>query len=117
MPIYLAERLYQSIADLFRHWYVGGFHFFMGRTFDMLRFFDRIFSVRVNVAYIFQPLYQDRSFLGYFFGFFLRLSKIITGSLVYAAAVLVMVVLYAIWAAIPAYIMMKIISIDARNIF
>jgi hypothetical protein len=113
MPIYLAERLFQSITDLVQHWYAGGFHFFAGRTFDILRFLDRTFAVRVSVVYIFHPLYQDRSFLGYFFGFFLRLFKIITGGLLYAVVAAVMASLYAIWAIIPVYIVVKIIGFDS----
>ena len=117
MLIYLAERLYQSITDLFRHWYVDGFHFFMSRAFDVLRFLDRIFSVKVNITHMFHPLYQDRSLVGYVLGFTMRFLKVVTGGVVYLALIVLFGALYLAWAVMPFYILLKIIGIDAKNIF
>lgn len=117
MPIYLVGKLFRSISDVIVHWYAHGFRFFVKTTISFLRSLDRSFSVRVSLENIFNPLYQDRSPIGYALGFILRSFKVITGSAVYAVVIAFAAALYIIWAMIPLYISLKIIGIDVRNIF
>ena len=117
MPIYLVERLFHSISDVVIHWYIEGFRLFAGTTISVLKHLDKSFAVRISLINIFNPLYQDRSFLGYFLGFFMRLFKVVVGSAVYAAIIVCVAAIYIAWALAPLYISLNIIGIDARNIF
>lgn len=113
MPIYLAERFYRSVADFLTHWYVGGFRYFFRQAMIFLRSLDRTFAVRVNVRNIFEPLYQDQSFIGHVFGFLMRSTKIIIGSSIYVILMIGVSVIYVLWASLPFYaVFFKIIRIN-----
>ena len=81
------QKAWSVLSGSVCHWYAGGFHFFSNKAVGLLRFIDRFFAVRINFFHIFQPLYQDRTFLGYFFGFFTRLFKVVSGGVVLAVPV------------------------------
>ncbi|MDD5098928.1 MAG: hypothetical protein PHP35_01120 [Candidatus Colwellbacteria bacterium] len=110
MLLYLVQKAWFVFADSVRHWYAGGFYFFSSRAIGILRFIDRFFAVRINFFHIFQPLYQDRTFLGYFFGFFTRLFKVVSGGVVLAAATVLAAAVYVVWALIPVYLIIKIFT-------
>lgn len=113
MPIYIAERFYRSVADFIAHWYVGGFRYFFKHAMAVLKGLDRTFAVRVNIRNIFEPLYQDRSFLGHVFGFLMRSTKIVIGSFVYLLIMTVTFTFYILWAlSLPYIVLFKIIRIN-----
>jgi len=71
---------------------------------------DRRLAFKTTLKYIFHPLYQDRSFIGYVLGFFFRIARLIVGAAVYAVIIAVSVALYLLWAAAPLCAIFKIIS-------
>lgn len=62
---------------------------------------DRTFALRVTIRYIFHPLYQDRSIIGYLLGFLFRFFRIVIGAGVYAVVWAIFAAVYIGWAAVP----------------
>lgn len=107
---YLVHRIIRNIILFLRHWYVDSFlsagHFLLG-IFESL---DRSFAVRINARNIFQPLYQDRSFLGHILGFILRSVRVTAGSILYTLIFLVAVCLYLLWLFVPVFVLLNIFN-------
>lgn len=108
--IYLINRLFFRIRMLFKHWYKDGSKKFFHTLIGFLEYLDRFFAIEITFKHIFEPLYQDKSFIGYIMGFLLRIMRIISALIVYSMVVSVFVVLYLIWLAIPLFIVFKIIE-------
>jgi len=107
--IYLLNQAGYRVLEFFRHWYVGGFLTASHLSLNVLERFDRIFAFKITLKNLFQPLYQDYSVIGYLWGFVFRSFRLIAGSIVYGALVLISVTLYLIWVAIPIYIIYNIL--------
>lgn len=107
--VYLVQRFFYRIFDFLRDWYVGGFLWFSHRSLNFLERLDRFFALKVTFRYWFKPLYQDYSFIGYVLGFFFRTVRLLAACLVYLAFAIISWVFYLAWAAIPVYLVYKII--------
>jgi len=109
--LYLIVKVGQNTVNFLRHWYLDSFlatsHFMLG-VFESL---DRTFALKINVRNIFEPLYQDRSFLGYILGFILRSVRVVVGSVVYLCIFAVSVALYGLWLLVPPFVIFKIVQI------
>ena len=92
-----------------RHWYRDGFRQIASRTFEVLASLDQVFALKVNFRLFFTPLYQDRSIIGYILGFFFRFSRVLVGGILYLIILVVGAGVYLIWAALPVFILYKII--------
>ena len=103
--VYLAQRFAWRIFSWLEHWYAGGFRRAMHWTLLALERLDRKLALRVTLRYFFRPLYQDYSFVGYFFGFIFRSVRILAGLMVYAVVIAAAIVLYLVWAFAPIYIL------------
>lgn len=108
--IYLINRFFFRIWMFFKHWYKDGSKKFFHTLVGLLEYFDRFFAIEITFRHIFEPLYQDKSLIGYVMGFLFRMARIILASIVYLAVVLVFVVLYLVWLAIPPFIVFKIVK-------
>ena len=75
----------------------------------LLEELDRVFALQVNLRYIFHPLYQDRTVIGYILGFIFRSLRIVVGFVIYVIVAIFFVALYLVWLAIPLYIIYQII--------
>ena len=107
--VYLVQRLFYRIYDFIRDWYVGGFRWFSHRSLNVLERLDRLFAFKVTLRYWFKPLYQDYTFIGYVLGFIFRTVRLLAAGLVYLTFAVISWALYLAWAAIPIYLVYRII--------
>ncbi len=107
--VYVANRLGYRILAFFQHWYLNGFLTASGSLLNVLERLDHFFALKITFKNLFQPLYRDYSLIGYLWGFVFRSLRLIAGGLVYGIILLITGALYLVWAAIPIYIIYKII--------
>lgn len=107
---YIFSSLVDRIVDFFNHWYAGGFKVWSHAVISFMESLDRRLAFKTTLKYIFHPLYQDRSFIGYALGFVFRTARLFIGAIVYGAAIAVSAGLYLLWAAAPLYAIFKVIS-------
>lgn len=77
---------------------------------DALESLDRYWAVKINLRYIFRPLYQDSGFIARILGFIFRTIRICLALIIYSAVIIASVVLYVVWALIPIYIILHAIN-------
>lgn len=106
--VYLLNRAGYRVAEFFRHWYWSSFFIASGWMVRLLERLDRFFALRITFKYLFRPLYQDYSLIGYVWGFIFRSLRVLTGGIIYAALILLFLALYLIWLAAPFFIIYKI---------
>lgn len=107
---YLFNRFFYRLGEFLRHWYRDGFFFFFHKLIGFLEYLDRYFALKITLRYLFQPLYQNYTFVGYILGFIFRGVRIAVAGVIYGLVVLAALVLYLLWAAIPIWILVKILS-------
>ncbi len=107
---YLASLFVRRIFEFLEHWYAGSFRAAGGKFIDLLREWDRFFALRITVRHLLQPLYQDRTFIGYILGPIFRTGRIMVALAVYLAAASLAAILYLFWIIIPPYVIYKIIT-------
>jgi hypothetical protein len=105
--IYLIRRFFYRILEFLRHWYVKGFQKYSNFVLDELQKMDRILAWRVNLRYIFQPLYKDYTIIGYVLGFTLRSARLLVTSLMYLVIFGFFAALFLIWIMIPVAIILR----------
>ncbi|MBI2010888.1 MAG: hypothetical protein HYS89_01490 [Candidatus Colwellbacteria bacterium] len=101
--LYLAGRFSYRFVAFFRHWYLDSLRVMAEFWNRLLRRLDQTLALRVTLRHFFQPLYQDRSFIGYVFGFGFRSARVFIASIIYFLIVVIAVSIYLFWAALPAY--------------
>ncbi|MCX6702433.1 MAG: hypothetical protein NTW60_01020 [Candidatus Wolfebacteria bacterium] len=89
---------------------MNGFKNYGHLVISRLEEIDRTIAFRVTLKNIFQPLYQDRSFIGYLLGFIFRGLRLIFGGIFYAVIISFAIAIFIVWAAIPVFIIYKIIQ-------
>lgn len=108
--VYLIKNLLLSIVLFFKHWYWDGFHFIYGKALGIIRGLEKRLAIRINIHFIFKPLYQEYNIYGYFLGFLFRTFRIITGGLAYILIMAFFAAVYLLWAALPVFVAYKIIK-------
>ena len=109
VPVYIAARFVRRFIGFFEHWYVGGARFFWKRGLDILGALDATFAVPVTLKHLFEPLYQDRTVIGYILGFIFRTLRVLIGLGLYVVIVVSVLTLYLLWATIPIYFIYQVI--------
>ena len=107
VAIYLAKTFAFRIGLFFQRWYVGGFFTLYGLWLRLVRACERRLAIRINVRFLFQPLYQERNIVGYVLGFLYRFVKICVGGTLYFGTFALVIVAYVIWAAFPLVLIYK----------
>ena len=107
---YLARRFIHRVFEFLEHWYWGSFRVAGGKFIDLLKDWDRFFALKITVRYWLQPLYQDRTLIGYILGPIFRTGRIVVGASVYLVAGAIAMLFYLLWLLIPPYIIYKIFS-------
>ena len=107
---YLVGRFLHRIFEFLEHWYWGSFRVAGGKFIDLLKDWDRFFALKITVRHWLQPLYQDRTFIGYVLGPIFRTGRIVLALVVYLTATALAGILYLLWLLIPPYILYKIIT-------
>ncbi|MFA7201407.1 MAG: hypothetical protein WC099_00140 [Candidatus Paceibacterota bacterium] len=105
--IYLSKTFVFRVGVFFRHWYVDGFFAFYGVWMRFLRMCERKLAIRINVRFLFQPLYQERNIVGYVLGFLYRFIKILFGGILYVGTGIVTFGIYIVWALFPAILIYR----------
>lgn len=106
---YLGKEFLRRVFEFLEHWYWGSFHFVGGRLIDLLRQWDRFFALKITARHWLEPLYQDRTVIGYILGPIFRTGRIILALIVYLITIFFVALLYFIWLIIPPAIAFYII--------
>lgn len=104
---YAAYRFSYRILAFVEHWYWGSFRLFGGFLIELLRRLDRTFAVRITLRHFFQPLYQDRTIIGYILGFIFRSLRIAIALPVYLLIIAITALIYLLWLIIPLYLLYR----------
>lgn len=105
---YLINRFFYRLAEFLRHWYVKSFWIYSHFIISLLEKFDRRLALRVTLSHLFEPLYQDRTILGYILGFIFRSLRLILGMVIYALLIIAAIAVYFTWLLIPVYVIYRI---------
>ncbi|MEK7192229.1 MAG: hypothetical protein AAB646_01810 [Patescibacteria group bacterium] len=106
--VYLVHRFFYRIYEFLRHWYVGGFLAVSHQTINFLEKLDRKIALKITWRYLFKPLYQDYTLLGYILGFIFRTLRLVFGGAIYLLIFGIAISLYCVWAAVPPYLIYRI---------
>lgn len=109
-PVFISIRFILSILGFVEHWYIDSFHFALRKVFQMLGRMENTFALKVTLRNFFQPLYQDRSLLGFFMGIWWRTLRLALGFFAYAAFILAAIFVYFLWLVLPAFLIFKILE-------
>ncbi len=107
---YLARQSAYRLKQFLLHWYSHGYFIFGGRALKTLERLDRVFALKVTWRYFGQPLFKDFTYIGYFLGLIFRASRILVSVIIYALVASIFIAGYLIWALIPAYLLLGIIT-------
>lgn len=110
LPLYLLWRLYFSLAAFLRDWYLDSFKWTAHRALSILEELDKTLALKISLRHLFQPLYGDRTIIGYVMGFFWRLWRIVVASLIYLVIIALVSVIYFLWLSLPIYLLFKTIE-------
>lgn len=106
--IYIINRFFYRFFEFWRHWYVTSFkvggHIFI----SLLERLDQTIALRITLKNLFQPLYQDKSFIGYFLGFIFRTFRLFLGGIFYLILTTIALAVYLAWLAVPLLIVFEI---------
>jgi len=105
---YLINRFIFRIKDFFRHWYIKSFFIYIHFIISQLEKMDRFLAFKITLRHLFQPLYQDRSIIGYILGFIFRISRLFISAIIYFVIFAVAVMTYIIWIAIPIFLIYRL---------
>lgn len=107
--IYITTRFAYRFQEFLKHWYLDSFTIISHSLVSFLERLDRIFALQVTLRHIFEPLYQDRTVLGYFLGFVFRSLRLILAIAVYVLVVSLFVMFYFLWVLLLPYVVYKTI--------
>ncbi len=110
MVWYIFYNTFLRVFLFFKHWYIDSWYFTYGRILKFSRFIEKKYSIRINLHFLFEPLYQERNIVGYVLGFLFRLFIIIVSALLHLITFLFWGAIYTIWALIPIYIFYRIFN-------
>ena len=108
--IYIINRFFYRFVEFWRHWYVGGFKIGSHIFLSLLEKLDRKVALRITLKNFFHPLYQDRSFIGYFLGIIFRSIRLFFGGIFYLFMAIIAVAIYLFWFAVPLLIIFEIVK-------
>ncbi len=108
--IYIINRVFYRFVDFWQHWYIGSFKIANHILLSLLERLDRRIALKITFKNFFQPLYQDRSFIGYVLGFIFRTIRLFFGGIFYLFVVILVLTAYLFWLVIPLLIIFEIIK-------
>jgi len=106
--LYLFNRFLLRITEFLKHWYFDAFKIYSHFIFSLLERVDRKLAFKITLRNLFQPLYQDESFIGHILGFCFRITRLASGGFIYLILITIFILLYLAWVAVPFYILFKI---------
>ncbi len=107
---YLGWRFLYRLGEFLRHWYIKSIRMYVDFILDVLGKLDRYFAWKITLRFLFHPLYGDYSFVGRILGFFFRVFRLAIAGILYLFIIILALILYCIWIAIPPLIIFKSFS-------
>ena len=98
---YLIRQFFFRIFRFLRHWYVDSFVFIWHKFLGFLERLDRVFAVKITMRHWLEPLYQDKTIVGYILGFIFRTLRVFFGGFFYIFIFLIAIGVYLAWILIP----------------
>ena len=98
-----------TVIFFLKHWYVDGFFFAYHHLARALTRVERLFALKANAYFLFDPLYQERNIVGYVVGFIYRFLRLMCGGIVFFVTLLLGICGYVLWACSLPYIVFRII--------
>ncbi|HPW34588.1 MAG TPA: hypothetical protein PK367_02405 [Candidatus Paceibacterota bacterium] len=108
--LHIIKNLFFHIFLFFKHWYWNSGQLIYGWTLQTIRNMERRLALRINMRFMFQPLYQEYNIYGYILGFMFRAFRIITGGISYILIIIFASITYLVWVLIPIFIVYRIIQ-------
>ncbi len=107
--VYVIVRGVHQVIAFFRHWYIGGFRLFTQCLIGTITSLDQTFAFKITLRNLFKPLYQDYTTLGMILGIIFRPLRLFVGGVLYCIIIIFFIVAYIAWAAVPAFLITKMI--------
>jgi hypothetical protein len=104
---YLIRQFFFRIFRFLKHWYIDSFIFIWRKFLSVLERLDRVFAVKITMRHWLEPLYQDKTILGYILGFIFRTLRIFLGGFFYIFISLIALGVYLAWILIPFCLIYK----------
>jgi hypothetical protein len=99
--LYSAYRFFYQAFNFLKHWYIDSFYGVIARLRAVFHRLDRTIALGITLRHIFEPLYQDYTFIGYILGFIFRSTRALFGIFVYGLIAVIAIGGFGIWCAIP----------------
>jgi len=98
---YLIRQFFFRIFNFFHHWYIDSFVFIWHKMLGVLEKLDQVFAVKITMRHWLEPLYQDKTIIGYILGFIFRTLRVFFGGFFYILIFIIALGVYLIWILIP----------------
>ncbi len=98
------------ILNFIYFWWKDSFFWLSEKQKKIILKIKKIFAVKVNLRYLFTPLYQDYTIRGYAIGIPARIIRVILGIIVYLIIISMFLFIYLFWASIPFLIILEAIK-------
>ena len=108
--VFILNRFIFRISEFIWHWYVGAAKIYGHFAISIFEKLDGSFALKITIRHLFEPLYQDRTVLGYILGFPLRMLRLIIGGIFYAIMAILFLAGYLLWAAVPLILILKAVN-------
>ena len=105
--VYLFSAAINRVKFFLKDWYPDTFFKFWDFLLKILRRLDKKLAIKVTIRHWLEPLYQDKTIVGYVLGFIFRTARIILAAIIYFIISVIIMFAYLIWAALPIFLIIK----------
>ena len=102
--VYLLQRFVFRVWQFVRDWYRGGFRVISHAAIRTLESLDRTIALRVTLRHFFEPLYGDRTTIGYTLGIPFRLARVLIALALYLFIFAFALFVFVLWALLPFFV-------------
>ncbi len=103
----LIKNIFYFFKRIIDFWIKDSLSFLKENFEKIIKKLEKTFAIKVNFYYLFSPLYQDYTPVGYFFGFLIRFFKILFGSFIYLFLFLLFLFIYLSIILLPFFLIFK----------
>jgi len=107
---YLISSALKRIKIFLKDWYVNSFVAFWDFLLKTLNRLDKTLAIKVTFRHWLEPLYQDRTIVGYILGFIFRTLRIAIAAVIYLVVAAFVFFCYFVWAMTPFFLLVKSIA-------
>ena len=106
--IFVLNRFVFRISEFIRRWYLESARIYSHFIISLLENLDKIFALKITWRHFTEPLYQDRTVVGYILGFIFRFFRLLVGVIIYGILIFLAAIIFICWALLPFFIILKI---------